>query len=628
MSIDFFEQQRISRRQSRLVLLCFILAIAGIGLLIHSLASYISILGGYSTEFWSINSHSVVLIGFVWLTIALGGFFRWLDIRAGGERLAQRFRAEPVQPDTRSDNEKQLLHIVEEMSAASLQPAPSVWVLHHEPSINAFVAGYKEDVVLVVSRGALDLLDREEMQGVVAHEFGHLAHGDLPLNMRLLMVLGGLLAIDEVGRLLTGREPDQRFAPMVIVGFVLRALGSFGVLAGGLIRAAFSRRREYLADASAVQFTRDTYGIASALDQIQGLFSTSKLSSVYAGELSHMCFHVSSGGHWGYRWFSRWLSTHPTPAKRIAAIEPHFLVKKRQEDRRQKQTPSRSSEMSSAPRLGAVPRVVEDVSASYGEFSDRFTLMVSDSAAALAAVFALFVTNDQKESETYINNIGFSYNGEFAAQVKSYHDQLGSELHGCPLAVLRHVQPLLKGISADNRSRLLVNLENILKSEGRYTVWNHATLSFLRHTLSVDFPVLETVVEKKTNTLRHAEMSKCRAISDMADEIALLLSLVVEASGADEATLDADYARVLKCYTSEQIDRRSQNDADVVPEMEKAFDLLQAQSLSVRQAFLDHCAEIVAYDGTIGHDENILLQLFAAALELDHPLASGLAEAA
>ncbi|MBX2823460.1 MAG: M48 family metalloprotease [Gammaproteobacteria bacterium] len=632
--MNFFEQQRKNRQRSILVLGLFCVGVLLIGLAVHVVASLVAMASGESQTIWELSTHTKILIGMVWLTVALGSLFRWLDVRGGGIKLAQRFRAAPVLATSRSDADRLLLSVVAEIAVAAGQPMPSVWVLHRESTINAFVLGRKNDIALVVSQGALDLLDEDELRGIVAHEFGHLVQGDLPLNMRLLIVLGGLLAIDEVGRVLTGRDPQGNAHPGVIVGYVLCAVGSVGVFVASVIRAAYSRQREYLADASAVQFTRDTFGIASALDQAGSLYDVARLESPYAGELAHLCFHSESAWSWpGKALWRRWLSSHPTPQQRINAIEPYFQIKKRKRSRRESrsQTPSKQ-----APVIGNNVRVIDTVAELSGSFSDRFQLMVSDSTAGLAVLFALFASDQEEDRERYLADVGFAYNADFAVRVKECLDHFQVELEQCPLAIIRHVKPLLKEVQPENRIRLLRSIESILKSCNSFDIGSCVTLRLLKHELDVEFPLLDEVVGRINDqgelealaTAEPAQQRQVKQLSEITDEIALLLSLVVEASGAPQEEADECYDRVLQAYTHEDIPRRYANEPGGGEAMEAAFELLRAQPQITRQAFINHCAEIVLYDGSLLRKENILLQIFAAALDIDFGSAMSFAKAA
>jgi len=237
--MDFFSRQDKTKRTSHLILAGFVLALLMVGFLIHALATALSIASGHGGSLAQVSTPAAALIGIMWSVMLLGGLFRLLDVRSGGAALAERYGAVKAGQNARHKDEQILLNVAAEVSIAAACPPPEIFVLRNESSINAFVVGVKETSrALVVSQGALDAFDREELQAVVAHEFGHIAQGDLAVNMRLLVALGGLNAIDEVGQMLMGdvkistgslfslrpgthRSHESIMHPGVIVGLVL-----------------------------------------------------------------------------------------------------------------------------------------------------------------------------------------------------------------------------------------------------------------------------------------------------------------------------------------------------------------------------------------------------------------------
>ena len=222
-----------------------------------------------------------------------------------------------------------MINVVEEMALASGVPVPPVYLLPEEQGINAFAAGYSpSDAVVAVTRGTAEQLSRDELQGVVAHEFSHILNGDMRLNIRLIGVLHGILLLGLIGRFLLRsgyysghrrNSKDNSGAVLLVMGLVLLVLGFVGSVCGNLIKAALSRQREYLADASAVQFTRNPGGIAGALKRIGAAVMGSSLKHSNASEMSHMYF---SQGVW--EGFTGMMATHPPLPKRIRALEPNW----------------------------------------------------------------------------------------------------------------------------------------------------------------------------------------------------------------------------------------------------------------------------------------------------------------
>jgi Zn-dependent protease with chaperone function len=248
------------------------------------------------------------------------------SLRGGGSVIAERLGGRPITADTADADERKIANVVEEMAIASGTPCPPVYIMDREDGINAFAAGYTpRDAVIGVTRGCVARLSRDELQGVVAHEFSHILNGDMRLNIRLIGIVHGIIALHLVGRamfrlgLYSGaaggrrREGGNAGLALAAAGGALVLAGLIGTFFGELIKASVSRQREFLADASAVQFTRNPGGIGGALKKIGGLHRGSRLRHPNAEEASHMMFG---------RGVSSMFSTHPPLARRIRRIEP------------------------------------------------------------------------------------------------------------------------------------------------------------------------------------------------------------------------------------------------------------------------------------------------------------------
>ena len=310
--MDFFEQQARARRSSTRLVVLFALAVAGMVLAID-LA--VLLVAGTNWPLLAFTTLATLAV------IGLGSLYRLASLRGGGDAVALQFGGTPVPHDTSDASLRRLRNVVEEISIASGVPVPSLYVMEGESAINAFAAGYSpSDAAIAVTRGALDRLNRDELQGVIAHEFSHVANGDMRLNIRLIGVLFGILMISLIGRkvLYLGGSRDRNAAAVMVAALVALVVGSIGMFFGRMIKASVSRSRERLADASAVQFTRQTTGLAGALKKIAGLSDGSRLSDrADAEEASHMLFGDGVG-------FSGLFATHPPLLERIQALEPGF----------------------------------------------------------------------------------------------------------------------------------------------------------------------------------------------------------------------------------------------------------------------------------------------------------------
>ncbi len=324
--MNFFEHQDRARRQSRFLVFLFGMAVAVIVLAVNAVV-LISLgaadlpaqpaAGDFLRKNAGLIATTTLITGAI---IGLASLYRSLQLRAGGGEIARSLGGTPVDPATADPLRRRLYNVVEEMAIASGVPVPEVFVLEHEQGINAFAAGYSPaDAAVAVTRGTLENLDRDELQGVIAHEFSHIFNGDMRLNIRLIGFLFGILVIAIIGRrlLLSTRyaRDSRNAAPAVMIGLVVVLIGYAGLFFARWIKAAVSRQREFLADASAVQFTRNPDGVSGALKKIGALYASSFLTTD-AEEVGHMLFARGMG--------RQLFATHPPLDERIRAIDPNF----------------------------------------------------------------------------------------------------------------------------------------------------------------------------------------------------------------------------------------------------------------------------------------------------------------
>ena len=444
--MDFFNHQDKARTSSLTILVLFVVVVT---VLFFAVAFGVSILNNiFSLEpdKLSLTPIGLFVAGMFWFAIAAGCFFRWLDVRGGSSCLAKRFGAFQIDSSTRRNEEKQLRAVTAEMAIAASVSEPTVWVMSREQTINAFVVGKTDDVAIVVTQAALDELDRDAMRALVAHELGHVVQGDLAINMRMLMVLSGLMSLTEIGDML-GEN---------IGGSIFRIIGGICVFCGTLIRSAFSRRREFLADAMAVQFTRDPAAVTHCLHTVHAHRDTQALSSPFRHELAHLCFHVPARK----KWYAAKLATHPPLAKRIARIDPNFsprvAARKRADERaRAKETHSANA---GSNVVGSANNHFQptgfDSSNNASALDDLFTLYLSNPNDALAGVFTLFLTGGSATSrQSYLNSLAFVFKKPFADKVEKMDKSFGEQLRTKPLRVIEIVSSCLLYTSPSPRDQ-------------------------------------------------------------------------------------------------------------------------------------------------------------------------------
>ncbi|WP_105215309.1 M48 family metallopeptidase [Pseudoalteromonas sp. T1lg22] len=334
---NFFEHQRQARRKTWLLVTLFVLAVTLLIALAHwPLLWLMRVFATDPYTFFNyglqpLENGSRIHLG---VTLTIGSVimaavvYKYLQLRRGGHVIAQQLGGEQVQSNSYDPLHRQLLNVVEEVAIAARMPVPGVYVLERQPSINAFAAGYhKQDSVIAVTQGALQQLSREQLQAVVAHEFSHIRHGDVRLNVRMTALLFGITFIGQAGENLiySAMHASRRHAQKgdgagfgAIVGLILTLFGWLGTQLGDAIKALVCRQREYLADAGAAELTRAPYDLAQALLVIAESPRKNTLRQNNAHLYSHLFFSDALSP-----WLS-WLSTHPPLSKRIRALDPSW----------------------------------------------------------------------------------------------------------------------------------------------------------------------------------------------------------------------------------------------------------------------------------------------------------------
>ena len=331
----FFENQQLARRNTRVLVLLYLLAVAGVILAVDlvlaglyywyaGIAPQLHHPGG--AAYLKAVPSSVYVAGALATAAVILAVSAWhmLQLSSGGKAVAEMVGARRIAPDTADPLERRLLNVVEEMAIASGVRVPAVYVMDGEAGINAFAAGYDvSDSIVTVTRGTLQALTRDELQGVIGHEFSHILNGDMRLNIRMIGVLAGIVFVGSVGnfllRSLRGGGEKKGAAPILAAGLALLVIGYVGLFFSRIIKAAVSRQREFLADASSVQFTRNPDGIAGALDQIEVSPMGALIANQRAEDMSHMFF-----GQGIEVTFSGLFDTHPPIDERIARVNARF----------------------------------------------------------------------------------------------------------------------------------------------------------------------------------------------------------------------------------------------------------------------------------------------------------------
>jgi Zn-dependent protease with chaperone function len=502
--MNFFQRQQDVRKSSRRLVILFVLAVialvAVVDLVVFLL--FVWLLDGGTVPGSFLWPALAWVSGGTIVAIGLTSLVRTLMLRSGGGGKVARSLGGMLVPENTPDPRlRRLRNVVEEMAIASGTPVPEVYVLPNESGINAFAAGFTPaDAAIAVTHGTLERLNRDELQGVIAHEFSHVVNGDMRLNIRLMGVLSGILVLSIIGRLMLhvrGRTP------LPIIGIALIILGYIGVVVGRMIKAAVSRQREYLADASAVQFTRQTAGLTGALKKIGGLETGSKLTNDRTEDVSHMLFGEGFS-------FSKLFATHPPLEERIRTLDPTFDPRELAalRDRWAAQPPSgllEDQHLGLAPATGQLPspesamplrpaEVVDAIGSEFvpaspahqraGAIIEAIPAMLLDRARdphlVLPLVFALVLSTDPPVRTKQLDVLSTRFGPAFATAVRD-DAAVTATLHPVlrlPLAELAF--PVLRRRPRPEQEAVLAAIHAVIQADQRIEVFEYC-LSRLLH---------------------------------------------------------------------------------------------------------------------------------------------------
>jgi Zn-dependent protease with chaperone function len=630
--MNFFEEQERARRRTGWLILLFGLAVCGTAAAVYvaiRLALYYGFadqLGGGLGRFWIWELFWRVAACVVGL-IAVASFFKMRALDASAESVALRLGARLVDPNTTDPHERRLLNVVEEMAIASGVPVPTVYVLPAEPGINAFAIGVDASrSAIAATDGCLKLLSRDELQGVIAHEFSHLLNGDSKMNLRLLGLVYGILVIGLLGsRLLRSsggssnsgsRRSPGGLSVILFLGLSLWLIGSIGVFFTRLIKAAVCRERELLADASGVQFTRNAAGLAGALKKIAGLDQGSQLIAPGAEEASHFYFSE------GIDHFSAWMSTHPRLDERIRLLDPSFrgelprvsLDPVRVED----ETPNVAA---AAPRATVVPVHPGTVIASIGTLADehvayaqslvgaipeRVRESIRDPSVARAVVLALLLDRNPEIKAAQLNAL-LSLGDSLA----DHATRTAGLLQTCPvearLPIVDLALPALRRLSTAQYEQFRNAVDRLIRADGRVGLFEYTLHRVLLRHLAVHFG----------RGLPDAPAAPPMAV---ADALSVVLSMLAYAGAA----APGEVARAFQAACAELANERMRpallpREKCDVRALDTALRRLADTAPRLRGAILGACVAAVASDGTVTVAEGELLRAIADSLGCPMP---------
>lgn len=635
--MDFFEAQDRAKRNTGKLVFLYLLAVGGIVFSVYLAVMMLFYSQGLTGEIWD-PTLFIIVSAIVCTVIVTGTLFRIARLRKGGSAVAEMLGGRKLEPSTTNSAERQLMNVVEEMSIASGLPVPDVYVLDSEENINAFAAGLTtQDAAVGITRGALEQLDRDELQGVIAHEFSHIFNGDMRLNIRLIGILNGILLIHMMGmiivrgmyyssgvRVKSDRDSNSGKSRLIILlfGLALIVIGYIGMIFGRMIQSAISRQREYLADAAAVQYTRNPDGLAGALKKISESANGAKIQDGHSMEMSHLFFASS---------FSSFLdnlySTHPPIDKRIQAISPSVSASgsKREKRIQRKFQKNHVSGSASHQKTGIGPSghaalTPEVILAAIGtldathvqkagtllkEIPTTLINAAREPFAAEALVYALLITANEVEVNTLPEWFNDDIEERMAVQVR----RLMSELEGgkrkwhLPLAELSF--PALRKMS-ESQYRLFRTTVRKLTHESEY-IFSFAIEKLIERQLDTAFAKI------KDPEIRHHHLKP------MGKEISILLSAL---SYISDENPESAWRSGLK-----PIQKVMPDDVRFLPKekcgfdvLDKAIDEFAASANPVKKYIASAMIHCVVSDKKITFEEKELLRAISEAIDCPIPL--------
>ncbi|WP_457665900.1 M48 family metallopeptidase [Thiolapillus sp.] len=639
--MDFFSAQDDARRKTRWLVFLFFLAVLSLVILTNL---FIMLFAEYSTDYY-VQGHTPMTFWekFNWarftgigagvtVVIFLGSAIRTMSLRGGGKTVAEMMGGRLVSGNPKNPLERRLLNVVEEIAIASGTPVPQVYVMENEPGINAFAAGYTTgDAVVAVTQGTLEKLNRSELQGVIAHEFSHIINGDMRLNIRLIGILFGILMVALIGRLifrwgaLGGRNSkENNGVPLVVLGLGLLIMGYVGVFFGNLIKASVSRQREYLADASAVQFTRDPDGISGALKKIGGDSQGALIVHPDAEELSHAYFEEGVP-----HLFNSLFATHPPLDKRIRKIQPNwdgkFIVPQRASREEVRREEDKREEPRISPKdmaLGGVilSSVLDNIGKTgapdAGNMEEAQRLLeylpgeLHEAAAepygARALIYALLLDDERGVLEKQMWHLQDKADKGVAILTEKYMatvKQLAPKLH---LVLVDLAMPALRQLSTQQYHLFKDNLQVLIDMDGQITPFEWSLQKIILHNLEAHF-------EHKISRI-----GRYRHISRLTPEISVMLSYLVHNTHETESEASHAFEAAMRVLEMEGLRLLKKDDLDL-KELDKALHKLNQLKPLLKPQLLKACAASVAADGEITATELELLRAFSSLLDCPLP---------
>ncbi len=637
--MDFFAQQARVRGSSRRLVALFVLAVVAI---VVTIDVVVWLAMGHrpvdgepaASNLWLLFSTSLIVLA----GIGFSSLFRIMSLSNGGKSVAESVGAVPVPPDTSDPALRRLRNVIEEVAIAAGVPVPDIYLMADEPGINAFAAGYSvSDAAVCVTQGCLDNLSRDELQGVIAHEFSHVLNGDMRLNIRLMGLLFGILVLAIVGRRVIwfgGGRSSRRGGgggQVWMIGLALIVVGYIGYFFGRLIQAAVARSRESLADASAVQFTRQTDGIAGALKKIAILSEGSQLQAANKQEVAHMLFGEAGS-------FNALFATHPPLLQRIRALEPGFreeeLAQLAASMQRAAEAPpvappaSQPRSPLGVPGMNLPPvlpvvlagAVVAGRSASAPAFQRAaavqqaipatLTTAVQQPESALIVMLALALSMETELQVAQQRIVADAFGDDVQRAVQAAAQQLATLSPMARLPLVSLAFPALKQLPDGRQQTLLRALDDLVKVDGRVDLNEYCLARLLRIQL------------QEARQPRRAPVDGQKKLPACRDSLILVCTVIASAGCSDEASARRAWLLAMQqAFPGEAIEWSPPPAAWQAP-FERALDDLDGLSPVAKELVIQSLLRAIQADGQVSVEEAELLRVICASLHCPVPALS------
>ncbi|PLX49154.1 MAG: heat-shock protein HtpX [Desulfobulbaceae bacterium] len=627
--MDFFRNQDQARRNTGRLVFLFSMAVLSLivmtNLLVMTIFGYLQSDGtagnsaGLAALDWQV--FGVVSIG-VLLVVGLGSAYKIMALSGGGASVAESLGGRLIDHGSTDPDHRKILNVVEEMAIASGSPVPPVYLLD-EPGINAFAAGHSpSDAVIGVTSGAVKKLSRDELQGVIAHEFSHINNGDMRLNIKLIGFLHGIVLLGLIGfHILRGsayaRSSRRGGGGGLALGLGLMVIGFAGTFFGNVIRAAVSRQREFLADASAVQFTRNPDGIGGALQRIAADSNGSLLENSDTKEISHALF--SQGFSTA---FAGLFATHPPLETRIRKIKPDWdgSLAAPPRQRKAEQPAAAGSPADSDGRrrsvamaatamahignpgkahLGYARQLISKIPAALRQ-------AVHEPYAARAVVYGLLLDADEEMCSRQLERLQEVADTGVHEETVRLQGLLRTLPAQYRLPLLDMALPTLRRLSRRQYELFMENIQLLIAADGTLSLFEWTLQKIVHHHLAsafADKPQRDTVT-----TSLHQSGAAC----------SMLLSLLVYSNqhqGLSEQQVFAAAARELPELDLELLERRTVS----FQGLDQAIDRLAALKPLEKEKVIRACATCILADRTVLPLEVELLRAIADTLNCPMP---------